>query len=58
MYRIIISQKDFCQKNQHDSNTYGHSGNDYRVATLSILYLTFIGIISNNSNMPKINEKS
>ena len=37
--------KFFCQKvkNQHDLN--GHSGDDYRVATLSKSYLTVTGII-------------
>ena len=42
--------------------TYGHSGNDYRVATLSKSYLTSTGIImqglKDNSNMPNLTKKA
>ena len=44
--------------------TYGHSGNDYRVATLTKSYLSTTGIIMQslklieNSNMPKLTKKA
>ena len=51
MNQIIFTYLIFVKKvkNQHVFNwTYGHSGNDYKVAALSKLYLTVIGIIIQN----------